>query len=467
MPEEAGYSQYEMTSVSMSQLGHLTPTRQGKLPDAGTPPPGYKLSIHVKPMKKPENESIVEEIVVDKDSTKREKDKTKMFSKNISSKGSRKSSKMSRDKESVDTHTGTGKSDQKKNSFGGKIKGKAKVPLGAPGSRYAELLKLPKIKKYKKDAAKVIPKQKIIFVSPRPMKKETEEKVYQHDSNVPLDLSKSRPSAEPISSKHVLDDLKEQRLVIAEPELKVKKSAEEMKARHISIKNSIEAVIKQSVDEINRVEQAKEMAKEDRVPLTQTNKENEEIESGVKKEKFENINKMKSSMDSVDACINAVIQQSSESEDQRIRDDDESSATNTDSQITVTSSPTLSVKEKKLKAVKGKIKEENIVKEKLKEKLNRKANVAEVVAIETTPVEVVVRTEPTTADSIKLTIFDFPESPVIAPEPGSPTSTASSSQKTIPAEEEQPSVKPFKLELGKEKKNKEKSKVSSRSSIIQ
>ncbi|XP_067683136.1 transcription initiation factor TFIID subunit 3-like [Haliotis asinina] len=38
LPEEAGHSQYEMKSVLMNPSGVLTPTRQGKLPDARTPP---------------------------------------------------------------------------------------------------------------------------------------------------------------------------------------------------------------------------------------------------------------------------------------------------------------------------------------------------------------------------------------------------------------------------------------------
>ncbi|XP_041347810.1 transcription initiation factor TFIID subunit 3-like [Gigantopelta aegis] len=45
LPEEAGPSQYEMMSVVMTQNGVLTPTRQGKLPDARTPPPGFRQAI--------------------------------------------------------------------------------------------------------------------------------------------------------------------------------------------------------------------------------------------------------------------------------------------------------------------------------------------------------------------------------------------------------------------------------------
>lgn len=47
LPEEAGHSQYEMKSVIMTQQGELTPTKgkEGKLPDACTPPQGYKSII--------------------------------------------------------------------------------------------------------------------------------------------------------------------------------------------------------------------------------------------------------------------------------------------------------------------------------------------------------------------------------------------------------------------------------------
>ncbi|KAJ8301671.1 hypothetical protein KUTeg_020658 [Tegillarca granosa] len=47
LPEEAGHSQYEMKSVIMTQKGELTPTKgkEGKLPDACTPPQGYKSII--------------------------------------------------------------------------------------------------------------------------------------------------------------------------------------------------------------------------------------------------------------------------------------------------------------------------------------------------------------------------------------------------------------------------------------
>ncbi|KAK3602912.1 hypothetical protein CHS0354_039328 [Potamilus streckersoni] len=42
LPTIAGHSQYEMRSVTMTHNGILTPTREGKLPDAKTPPPGHK-----------------------------------------------------------------------------------------------------------------------------------------------------------------------------------------------------------------------------------------------------------------------------------------------------------------------------------------------------------------------------------------------------------------------------------------
>ncbi|KAK7490611.1 hypothetical protein BaRGS_00018214 [Batillaria attramentaria] len=45
LPEEAGHSQYEMTSVTMSN-GFLTPTRgKGRLPDARTPPPTIRHAL--------------------------------------------------------------------------------------------------------------------------------------------------------------------------------------------------------------------------------------------------------------------------------------------------------------------------------------------------------------------------------------------------------------------------------------
>lgn len=46
LPEEAGHSQYEMTSVAMTNGGFLTPIRgQGRLPDSRTPPPTIRHAI--------------------------------------------------------------------------------------------------------------------------------------------------------------------------------------------------------------------------------------------------------------------------------------------------------------------------------------------------------------------------------------------------------------------------------------
>lgn len=49
LPEEAMHSQYEMKSVSITNTGDLTPTKGGKLPDARTPPQGFKKAGHDKP----------------------------------------------------------------------------------------------------------------------------------------------------------------------------------------------------------------------------------------------------------------------------------------------------------------------------------------------------------------------------------------------------------------------------------
>ena len=49
LPEEAMHSQYEMKSVAFTNTGDLTPTKGGKLPDARTPPQGFKKTAHDKP----------------------------------------------------------------------------------------------------------------------------------------------------------------------------------------------------------------------------------------------------------------------------------------------------------------------------------------------------------------------------------------------------------------------------------
>ena len=46
LPEEAGHSQYEMTSITMTPGGFLTPTRgKGRLPDSRTPPPTIRHAL--------------------------------------------------------------------------------------------------------------------------------------------------------------------------------------------------------------------------------------------------------------------------------------------------------------------------------------------------------------------------------------------------------------------------------------
>ena len=46
LPEEAGHSQYEMTSITMTPSGFLTPTRgKGRLPDSRTPPPTLRHTL--------------------------------------------------------------------------------------------------------------------------------------------------------------------------------------------------------------------------------------------------------------------------------------------------------------------------------------------------------------------------------------------------------------------------------------
>ncbi|XP_062578249.1 transcription initiation factor TFIID subunit 3-like, partial [Saccostrea cucullata] len=49
LPEEAMHSQYEMKSIAITHTGDLTPTKGGKLPDARTPPQGFKKASHDKP----------------------------------------------------------------------------------------------------------------------------------------------------------------------------------------------------------------------------------------------------------------------------------------------------------------------------------------------------------------------------------------------------------------------------------
>ncbi|KAL3852412.1 hypothetical protein ACJMK2_016060 [Sinanodonta woodiana] len=74
LPTIAGHSQYEMRSVTMTQNGILTPTREGKLPDAKTPPPGHK------DLKQESSASKSSVRIIKLDFDKIPDDKDKMFS---------------------------------------------------------------------------------------------------------------------------------------------------------------------------------------------------------------------------------------------------------------------------------------------------------------------------------------------------------------------------------------------------